>query len=73
MPVQSFSLLNAVRYILVLIVISSCQQAAKKEDNTDAFSKVVVIVADDHSFTSAGFFGNQYIETPNMDRLADQA
>lgn len=31
---------------------------------------VLVIVGDDHSFTTVGAYGNEYIQTPALDRLA---
>ena len=34
------------------------------------FKHVLVIVGDDHSYKALGAYGNDYIQTPNLDRLA---
>lgn len=61
--------------ILYLILISSflpaCQQQ-KPEQQDSTLKNVVVIVGDDHAYTTLGCYGNPKIKTPNLDKLASE-
>ena len=61
MPLRSFN-------ILFFFGIFSCQQAAEKTSETPP--NVIFILADDLGYGDLGFLGQQYTETPNIDKLA---
>ncbi|OYX15810.1 MAG: arylsulfatase, partial [Algoriphagus sp. 32-45-6] len=54
--------------ILILLVSFSCNNAEEKSN--DSPPNVIFILADDLGYGDLGFLGQQYIETPNIDRLA---
>jgi len=62
---------KGLKYIigLFLLGIVSCN---KETERNIKFQNVLVIVADDHAYTTAGCYGNEKIKTPNIDRLAKQ-
>lgn len=49
------------------ILFQSCGQKPEPEP---MFSNVVVIISDDHAYTTVGSYGNEQIRTPNIDRIA---
>jgi arylsulfatase A-like enzyme len=61
MPLRSF-------IILFLFGSFSCQKVAEKKSETPP--NVIFILADDLGYGDLGFLGQQYTETPNIDRLA---
>ena len=61
MPLRSFIL-------LFLFGSFSCQKVAEKKSETPP--NVIFILADDLGYGDLGFLGQQYTETPNIDRLA---
>jgi arylsulfatase A-like enzyme len=48
-----------------LVAVSGAQAAAKQPN-------IVIVVADDMGWGDSGTFGNELIQTPNMDRLASE-
>lgn len=63
------------KFNLIVLVASLCSWGcAKKEVQQDPAPKtnIVLILADDLGYGDLGFLGQQYIETPNIDRLAKE-
>lgn len=54
--------------ILASLLASTELHSAKKKP----IKNVVVIISDDHSTTAVGCYGNNYIKTPNIDKLASR-
>lgn len=54
--------------ILILFGSTSCKKAVEKP--ADLPPNVIFILADDLGYGDLGFLGQQFIETPNIDRLA---
>lgn len=49
----------------------SCQtNTAERNNASPIFDHILVIVGDDHGFATVGAYGNSYIQTPGLDRLA---
>uniref|UniRef100_UPI0025EC60E0 sulfatase-like hydrolase/transferase n=1 Tax=Algoriphagus sp. TaxID=1872435 RepID=UPI0025EC60E0 len=63
-------------YRLYIILLTACFVIAcetKKEETEIGLEKktnIIFILADDLGYGDLGFLGQQYIETPNIDRLA---
>ena len=61
-------------YVTILIfylalILSSCSQ----EDPLPAQPNIIFIFSDDHVSHAVSAYGSEIIETPHMDRLADEA
>jgi arylsulfatase A-like enzyme len=59
-----------IRLLLILILFGSVSCKKAEEQTTERPPNVIFIVADDLGYGDVGFLGQQYIETPNIDRLA---
>lgn len=60
---------------LVLGILVSCNQKKTKEaDKTkeQAPPNIVFIISDDQAWTDYGFTGHEHLETPNIDKLANE-
>ncbi|MEB2784407.1 arylsulfatase [Algoriphagus persicinus] len=67
------SVLIALVFISASLVATGC--SAKKEEKTlpvETKTNIIFILADDLGYGDLGFLGQQYIETPNIDRLAKE-
>ncbi len=55
-------------------LFSGCNEGSliDKKEQDKPFKNVVVIVSDDHSTTTLGCYGNEQINTPNLDKMASQ-
>ncbi|WP_282784163.1 sulfatase family protein [Phaeodactylibacter xiamenensis] len=62
------------RIIILLgttMLLHSCQPNTAEQNNAPVtFDHILVIVGDDHGFATVGAYGNRYIKTPGLDRLA---
>ena len=59
-------------FIAILSVItSSCTMAVKKE-KTNTKPNIIIIMSDDHAYQAISAYDNRFIETPNIDRLAEE-
>lgn len=56
--------------LFVFVFFYSCLRT--KEPDQQQIKNVVVILADDHALKVTGTYGNKIIQTPNIDRLAEE-
>lgn len=55
------------------MALSGCENAQDKgREKKKDFQNVVFIISDDHSYKTLGCYGNEIINTPNIDRLASE-
>ena len=61
-------------YLFLFLALSlySCQGKTQSESQPSSPPNVIFILADDLGYGDLGFLGQQYIETPNIDRLASE-
>ncbi|WP_420915609.1 arylsulfatase [Algoriphagus confluentis] len=60
----------SMRLLIILMVIGSFSCQSPVEETRETPPNVIFILADDLGYGDLGFLGQQYIETPNIDRLA---
>ncbi len=58
--------------MLSLLVLLCAAPAFANGGRRDRPPNIVLIVGDDHGYPYAGFMGSEIVETPNLDRLADE-
>lgn len=58
--------------LIFLLVYTGCSEKRIESQKDKYYNNVVVIVGDDHSYTTLGAYGNKTIQTPNLDKLAAQ-
>lgn len=54
------------------LVFTSCSSKEEKTVEVEKKTNIIFILADDLGYGDLGFLGQQYIETPNIDRLAKE-
>ncbi|WP_289054291.1 sulfatase family protein [Carboxylicivirga marina] len=64
---RHFNLQLTVFAVFYLLVTALCFEAEAQER-----PNIIFLLADDHSYLSAGFNGNKVIKTPNLDKLSAQ-
>ena len=58
-------------FLYSLLAFTSCNSAKEEViEEVEQKTNVIFILADDLGYGDLGFLGQQYIETPNIDRLA---
>lgn len=57
-------------YTFLLFAGLLFQACGQKTETDPLFRNVVVIISDDHAYTTVGSYGNDQIRTPNIDRIA---
>ena len=60
----------SMRLLIILMVMGSFSCQSPVEETRETPPNVIFILADDLGYGDLGFLGQQYIETPNIDRLA---
>jgi N-acetylglucosamine-6-sulfatase len=55
----------------VVAVQSACGGASDNQLADDDAPNIVLILVDDHRYDAAGFMGHPYLETPNLDTMAE--
>jgi N-sulfoglucosamine sulfohydrolase len=58
--------------ILSIVWIMSCQPNKTGGQKTNATPNIVIFIADDAAWDDSGAYGNPFIRTPNIDRLAKE-
>src|SRR5210317_1874886 len=58
-------------FILMLTGIFGCNSKVASEDNSTQKTNIIYILADDLGYGELGCFGQELIETPNIDKLAE--
>ncbi len=67
---SALTLLRGCCLLFVLTWIPGCSSQDKPLQQSDPYKNVVVIVGDDHAYTALGAYGNEIVQTPNLDELA---
>lgn len=63
---------NSIYYLLILSVLISCKSQENQEDQaTTKKPNIIYILADDLGYAELGVYGQEKIETPNIDALAN--
>lgn len=59
----------------VLFLMASCNQKSAEQAQTEApqLPNIVFILSDDQSYTDYSFMGHEAIQTPNIDKMANEA
>lgn len=59
-------------YFLILVLfLSACNNSAKEKSTVDELPNIILLIGDDQGYPYFGFMGADYVETPNMDALAN--
>ena len=58
--------------ILLVLFVAACQSASQAPEPTTP-PNIVLIISDDHGWTDFGFMGHEAIQTPHIDRLAEES
>ena len=70
---KRFALLSGVVFALLLTACTGAGKSGNKAaTNQEALPNIVYIISDDQAWTDYGFTGHPYIQTPNIDRLAQE-
>jgi len=56
--------------LLIIVTLISCQQ--KKKVKPKERPNIIFIMSDDHAYQAIGAYGSNLIETPNIDRIANE-
>ncbi|MEM8969878.1 MAG: sulfatase-like hydrolase/transferase, partial [Bacteroidota bacterium] len=59
-------------FLVVLIVIWSCQPEVQQEEETAQRPNILFIMSDDHAYQAISAYSDKLIETPNIDRIAQE-
>lgn len=59
-------------FLSSVFVFTDCNTKEEKGHEVDKKTNIIFILADDLGYGDLGFLGQQYIETPNIDRLAKE-
>lgn len=60
--------------LIFLLPLISCSQTKKKTQNPiveKPFPNIILLIGDDQGYPYFGFMGADYVQTPNMDKLAE--
>ncbi len=53
-------------------LLSGCDRQASNQQETAIRPNIIFFLTDDHRFDAMGFMGHPFLETPNMDRMANE-
>ncbi len=68
--VKIASLFTRFGLLLAIAWMPGCTSREMPVEHSAFYKNVVVIVGDDHAYTTLGAYGNEVIRTPNLDELA---
>lgn len=57
---------------ILLIVASSCNISKNKSEKQNKRPNIIFIMSDDHAYQAISAYGSKLLQTPNIDRLADE-
>ena len=60
---------NVVFIVVLILIISACTE---KKEKTPQRPNILFIMSDDHAYQAISAYSKKLIETPNIDRLADE-
>jgi len=60
--------MNKIVFFPLLLLLTACQSRQEDQSHTN----FVIVLADDMGWSDPGFMGNEFYETPHLDRLAQQ-
>lgn len=63
----------SVAFLVLLISCKETQPEQTKEPQAQKPPNIVFILSDDQAWTDYGFMGHEHIETPNLDKLANES
>lgn len=69
---KSYPLSIALLFLISLVLLTSCDSKESENIEVERKTNIIFILADDIGYGDLGFLGQQYIETPNIDRLAKE-
>jgi len=61
---------QTILFSLLSILILGCKSETKQEETPKEYPNIVLLVGDDQGYPYFGFMGADYVQTPNMDKLA---
>ena len=68
--------MNPLRLLLYILVLStslvSCQSAAQEDEKNTQRPNILFIMSDDHAYQAISAYSDRLIETPNIDRIAEE-
>ncbi|MCK5370773.1 MAG: sulfatase-like hydrolase/transferase, partial [Cyclobacteriaceae bacterium] len=53
-------------------LLSGCDRQASIQQEAATLPNIIFFLTDDHRFDAMGFMGHPFLETPNMDRMANE-
>ncbi len=65
------NLLTSAAVTAIALSVPTASTAKEKEGKTK--TNIILFVSDDHGWTDSGAYGDAYIKTPNIDRLARES
>lgn len=71
-PLAGFQGLYAFSSLVLLIALSSCGETKQEEDKADSRPNIIFIMSDDHAYQALSAYDDKLIQTPNIDRLAEE-
>ncbi len=69
------NLLSKTIHLLFFVLIMSCSGSTNDKPNKESEDQrpnILFIMSDDHAYQAISAYGSQLLETPNIDRLADE-
>ncbi len=69
------NLLSKTIHLLLFVLFISCSGSTDvkpKKESEDQRPNILFIMSDDHAYQAISAYGSQLLETPNIDRLADE-
>ena len=67
-----FKRCNLLRPTLIAAVALCFAAGLVNAEGTQANPNIILFIADDHGWADSGAYGDDYVQTPNIDRLAKQ-
>lgn len=63
---------NLTLFLSILIGVAACSPKSNKETSELTGPNIIFIMSDDHAYQAISAYGSDLIQTPNIDRLADE-